>query len=103
MRFERALRSFEDAGAQVLGVSCDSVPTHKAFATHCGGVSYPLLADWEPKGAMARAYGLYNAQLGATLRSVVVVDRDGVIRYKKLAERGTLPDPAEVLAVVRSL
>ena len=58
--FVNDLKQFEKLDAQVLGLSVDSVWTHKAFAGKMG-ITYPLLADFHPKGAVADRYGMYNA------------------------------------------
>jgi alkyl hydroperoxide reductase subunit AhpC len=46
-----------------------------------GGVSYPLLADFHPKGDVAKAHGLYLEEAGISDRATVIVDKDGVVRY----------------------
>lgn len=83
-------------------MSVDSVPTQKAFAAAYGGLPYPLLADFHPKGAVGQAYGIYNEERGTDNRSVFVIDKEGVVRWARLYDRG-LPDPDEVLAEVKRL
>ncbi len=78
---EAALGSFRAADTQVLGVSIDSVYSHANWASSLGGVSFPLLSDFEPKGAAARALGHYLSEPGLTDRATVIVDKQGVIRY----------------------
>ncbi|MBI4308130.1 MAG: redoxin domain-containing protein [Chloroflexi bacterium] len=85
-----------------MALSCDSVYSHKAFAGSLGGISYPVLADWHPKGKVTEAYGVMNPQRGAPIRSVFVIDKNGVVRWKKVYERG-LPDVKEVLAEVEKI
>ncbi len=65
----------------MLGVSIDSKHCHDNWASSLGGVSYPLLADFHPKGAVARAYGLYLEEKGFTDRATVIIDKSGVVRY----------------------
>ena len=72
--------------------------THKAWAAALGGVSYPLLSDFHPKGKVTEAYGLMDPKLGAPFRAVIVVDKDGIVRWKKVYERPSLPDVRDVLA-----
>ena len=68
------------------------------------GVNYPILADFHPKGEMSAAYGLYNEERGTSLRAVVIVDKEGVIRFKKLYDRDTgLPDAKDLLAEVEKI
>ena len=78
---EALLPRFRAAHTQVLGVSIDSVFSHANWGKDLGGVSFPLLSDFQPKGAMAQAYGAYLAQAGITDRATVIVDSDGVVQY----------------------
>ncbi len=68
-----------------------------------GGLPYPELSDWHPKGQVTRAYDLWNEERGAGTRSVIIVDREGVIRYRETYEPGTIPDPETILQVVADL
>ena len=81
----------------MLGVSADSVHSHKVFAAGFGGIAYPLLSDWHPKGQVSESYGLMDQNSGSPRRAVVIVDRQGIIRWKKVYE-GVLPETDEVLA-----
>ena len=94
---------FEEAGAQVLGISCDSQHSHRVFASSLGNLPYPLLADFHPHGKMTQAYGLFNDERGTPNRAVVVVDKGGIIRFKKEYPPGTIPDPLDILAEVKKL
>ena len=67
------------ADVQVLGISVDSLWAHKAFAAQ-QGVSYPLLADFHPKGAVAQTYGVYLADKGLSARTAFIIGRDGKIK-----------------------
>ena len=78
---EALLPRFQAAHTQVLGVSVDSVYSHANWAKDLGGISFPLLSDFEPKGAMAKAYGLYLDGPGITDRATVIIDSSGVVRY----------------------
>lgn len=78
---EAALERFQAANTQVLGVSVDSLYSHAAWAASLGGVSFPLLADFHPKGALASELGLYLDGAGISDRATVIIDRDGVIQY----------------------
>jgi peroxiredoxin len=64
---------------EVLGISVDSLWSHKAFAAQ-QGISYPLLADFHPKGAVAEKYGVYLADRGISARTAFVIGKDGKIR-----------------------
>ena len=67
----------------MLGISCDHAASHRAWATALGGLPYPELSDWEPKGQVSRAYDLWNPERGASIRAVLIIDKDGVIRYRR--------------------
>ena len=87
----------------MLGVSCDHVASHRAWATALGGLPYPELSDWEPKGQMSRAYGLWNAERGASQRAVLIIDKDGIIRYRRTYSAPNLPDMEEILGELQRL
>ncbi|MCA9672501.1 MAG: redoxin domain-containing protein [Myxococcales bacterium] len=78
---ERLLERFRAANTAVMGISVDSVYSHANWAQSLGGVSFPLLADFHPKGAMASAYGLYLEDKGITDRATVIVDAAGKVAY----------------------
>lgn len=68
-----------------------------------GGLPYPELSDWHPKGQVTQAYGLWNDERGAPRRAVIIVDKAGVIRFRQMYEPGTLPDPEAIVHVVQGL
>ena len=78
--FRDDLKQFESLNARVFGISVDSVLAHKAFAEKLG-LRYPLLADFEPKGAVAQKFGLYLEDKGITSRATVVLDGEGIVRH----------------------
>ena len=71
---EALLNRFEAANTQPLGISVDSIFCHANWAGSIGGITFPLLADFHPKGAVADSYGLYLDPLGITDRATVIVD-----------------------------
>ena len=91
------LKQFDENGAQLVGLSCDPSPALKAWAQNLGGIAYPLLSDFHPHGRFSQALGAYNADNGFTLRSMTIVDPQGVVRSFRVSPPGTIPDPAEVL------
>lgn len=103
MSFRQANSRFEEKNVQVLGISCDSVHSHKAWSTAMGGLNYPELSDFHPKGKTTQAYGLWNDERGSGTRCVLVVDKEGIIRYRKTYTPGVLPDTEEILGVVDSI
>jgi len=101
MRIHNA--SFEEAGAQVLGISCDSRPTQTAFASSLGSIPYPILADYWPHGAVCASFGVLNERLGAPFRAVIIIDKEGVIRFKRTYAAAGDVDPRDLLAEVGKL
>lgn len=86
-----------------MGISCDTVPAHRAWTTAMGGLPYPELSDFHPKGAATQAYELYNEERGGGNRAVIIVDKEGVIRYRETYEPGVLPDPENILAALANI
>ncbi len=100
--FQKSLVRYQEAKAQVLGISVDSSWCHAAFAKELG-LSYPLLADFHPKGAVCRQYGLYLEDWGVSARATVVVGRDGLVKLAKVQQ---IPEPREneqILAFINTL
>ncbi len=85
-----------------MGISVDSRPVQAAWCQSQGGVSYPVLADFHPKGKVAEAFGVFNDERGTSRRSVFIIDKEGIVRYKRVYDQG-LPDPQEILAEVNKL
>jgi alkyl hydroperoxide reductase subunit AhpC len=101
--FRRNHSKFEERDTQILGISCDHLASHRAWATAIGGIPYPELSDWHPKGKVTQAYGLWNEERGVGFRAVLVVDKQGIVRFRQQYTPGTLPDPEAILTVVESL
>jgi peroxiredoxin len=78
--YQEVLKEIEAKGASLVGVSIDSAFCHKAFQEHLN-LTMPLLADFHPKGEMSSAYGAYREDRGATNRSLVLIDEDGVVEW----------------------
>lgn len=75
---ERA--EFDRRGAQLLAISVDSIYSHGAWAA-VRGISFPLLADFNPRGAVAKRYNVWREDDGFSERALYIVDPEGVIRY----------------------
>jgi len=86
----------------VLGISVDSVHSHGAFSEQLGGIAFPLLADFHPKGAVTQAYGLWREDKGYGRRAIVIVDRDGVVRHSEVIPQGA-PNVEQLLAKVAEI
>jgi peroxiredoxin (alkyl hydroperoxide reductase subunit C) len=78
--YNEVLDDLEREGARLLGVSVDSAYCHKAFQAHMG-IRIPLLADFHPKGAVAKAYGVYDEKWGSASRSLVMIGPDLVVEW----------------------
>jgi peroxiredoxin len=102
--YEAEMADFERYDAQVVGISVDSVPSHVAFAKSIGGITrYPLLADFHPKGEVSKKYGVWKEDAGISERAVVVVDKQGIVRYIDVHDIGEAPENAQVLEALREL
>ena len=98
------MADFERYDAQVVGISVDSIPSHIAFAKSIGGIQqYPLLADFHPKGDVSQKYGVYIDARGHCERAIVLVDKEGVVRYIDVHNIGEAPENAQLLEVLREL
>ncbi|MBS1842243.1 MAG: redoxin domain-containing protein [Acidobacteria bacterium] len=97
-----AMKGFETLDAEVLGVSVDSVWSHKAYAEKMG-IKYSLLADFQPRGAMADKYGVFLADKGITGRSIVIVNKAGKIAWIKNYDIPVVPDIDEVAAALQQV
>lgn len=73
------LASLEESDTNVVAITCDSYGSNRAWAA-AEGVSYPVLSDFWPHGAVATAYGCFNETLGVADRSTYVLDADGIVR-----------------------
>ena len=78
--YERELERFGSYDAQVVGVSTDSRFANAAWAAQLGGITFPLLSDFYPHGAVAERYGVLNPR-GMPERAIFIVDKDGIVRY----------------------
>ena len=96
------IRKFEDLSTQVLAVSVDSVPSHKAWTQQMGGISYPVLADFYPHGEVSKKYGILREQ-GFSERALFIIDKQGVIRFSQVHELKMQPDNNVVLAELKKL
>jgi len=100
--YSRERQTFEGLEAQVLGLSVDSVPAHKAWADQLGGIDYPMLADFFPHGEVAKKYGILRPE-GYSERATFVIDKQGIIRHIEVHEIGKLPDHAKIVEFLRGL
>ncbi len=100
--FVNDMARFNELDAQVFGISVDSVWTHKAFAQKMG-ITYPLLADFHPKGAVAESYGVYLADKGIASRTIFLIDRDGKVADIYGVDTPVLPDVEHVIEALKKM
>jgi peroxiredoxin len=100
--YQELLPEFERFGAALLGISVDSVWSHKAFAKD-RHLTFPLLSDFEPKGEVSRRYNVYDAESGISERALFVVDGDGVIVWTYVSPRNVNPGADGILRALEGL
>ncbi len=100
--YNEILQEFQKHGAQLLGISVDNVWCHMAYAKD-HKLEFPLLADFEPKGAVSRSYGAYFEPAGISQRALFVIDKDGVIRWSFCAPLSENPGAEGILEALEAL
>ena len=100
--YNELIPSFRKYNAELLGLSVDGVWCHKAFA-EARNYRFPLLSDFEPKGAVARQYGAYRDTDGISERALFVLDEAGVIRWNHLSPIGVNPGADGIFDALESL
>ena len=100
--YNEVLPEFERYGARLLGISVDGMWCHRAF-TENRKLRFALLADFEPKGAVAKRYGVYREQDGTTERALFVIDADGVIRWRYVSPIDVNPGADGILEALDAL
>jgi len=100
--YNEVLTDFRELGAELLGISVDGAWCHAAFAK-AKNLGFPLLADFEPKGAVSRTYGAYDATSGESRRALFVLDAEGIIRWSHLSPDGVNPGADGILLALEGL
>ncbi|HEV3217796.1 MAG TPA: redoxin domain-containing protein [Vicinamibacterales bacterium] len=100
--YNEILLEFNRFGAELLGISVDGIWCHLAFA-HDRKLRFPLLADFEPKGAVARQYNVYRDHEGTSERALFVLDGGGVIRWSYCSPVGVNPGADGILRALEAL
>lgn len=85
----------------MLGVSVDALPSHRAWARGMGGVAFPLLADFHPRGEVGRAYGVLLEE-GFTDRGTFLIGRDGKVLWSEVYECG-FRVPTDLFRIAQTL
>ncbi len=100
--YNELLPEFQKFHAELLGVSVDGVWCHEAFAKD-RHYHFPLMADFEPKGAVAKMYGAYRDQEGISQRALFVIDKNGVIAWSYLSPVAVNPGAEGILEALENL
>lgn len=86
-----------------MGLSVDSKHSHKAWAKGFNGIKFPLLADFHPKGAVAKQYGLWLEDIGISDRATVLIGKDGTVMWSESVTPSGQRQPMELLEKAKSL
>ncbi|HTC40294.1 MAG TPA: redoxin domain-containing protein [Candidatus Acidoferrales bacterium] len=100
--YNEVLSEFHKFGAELLGISVDGVWCHDAFAKD-RHLHFPLLSDFEPKGAVAKSYGAYRAEDGCCERALFVIDKNGVIAWSYCSPVAVNPGADGILEALENL
>jgi peroxiredoxin len=100
--YAQVMPEFKKFEAEVLGISVDGIWSHLAFARD-RKLNFPLLSDFEPKGAVSTAYGAYEPRVGESARALFVLDRRGTIRWSLLSPDGVNPGADGILSALEQL
>lgn len=100
--YNEALNLFLKFNAELIGISVDSRWCHMAFAKD-RNLHFPLLSDFEPKGALSRLYGAYNEKNGESERALFVIDEQGIIQWSYLSPVDINPGADGILGALEEL
>ncbi len=100
--YNETLKFFHRQNAEVVGISVDSKWSHLAFSQD-RKLHFPLLSDFEPKGAVAKMYGVYDDETGACQRALYVLDEEGIIRWSYLSPVGMNPGADGILDALEAM
>lgn len=100
--YNEVLPEFERYGARLLGISVDSMWCHRAYAEN-KKLGFPLLADFEPKGEVARRYDVYYDRDGTSERALFVLDAAGIIRWRYVSPIDVNPGADGILEALETM
>jgi peroxiredoxin len=100
--YNEMLPEFQNLGAELIGISVDGSWCHAAFSRD-RKLHFPLLADFEPKGAVASRYGVYRQGEGTCERALFVIDAEGVIHWSYVSPVGVNPGADGILSALEEL
>ena len=84
----------------MLGISANAQPAQNAYSVSLGNIPYPILSDFYPHGEVAKRYGVFNEETGVSFRAIVVVGKDGVVRFRRVYTSAGDISIDEVLAAI---
>jgi peroxiredoxin len=100
--YQEVLPEFQKFNAELLGISVDGIWCHLAFARD-RNLQFDLLADFEPKGEMARAYQVYRSNDGTSERALYVIDAEGIVRWSYVSPVDVNPGADGILRALENL
>jgi peroxiredoxin len=100
--YNEVLPTFREFGASLIGISVDGVWCHAAFSA-TRSLHFPLLADFEPKGEVARRFGVYRAADGTCERALFVIDSKGLVRWSYVSPIGINPGADGIITALEGL
>jgi peroxiredoxin len=100
--YDEMISEFKELGAELIGISVDGVWCHTAFSRD-RKLHFPLLADFEPKGAVAKLYGVYREADGTTERALFVINAEGIIHWSHVSPVGVNPGADGILSALEEL
>lgn len=100
--YNEVFPEFEEYGAQIIGMSVDGRWCHAEYAKQ-KKLRFPLLSDFEPKGAVARSYGAYYEVDGTAARALFVIDAEGIIRWSYLSHIDINPGADGILNALETM
>jgi peroxiredoxin len=96
------LTTFQNESVQLLAISCDHMYTQRAFADH-EGYKFPVLSDFWPHGAVAKAYGVFDDARGCATRGTFVIDKAGILRWQVVNGLGDARNSGDYKAAIAAL
>lgn len=100
--YAMVMPEFKKHNAELLAISVDNIWSHIAFAKD-RKLNFPVLADFEPKGAVSRKYGAFKDKIGESARALFVIDSKGIIRWSHLSPDGINPGADGILSALKTL
>ncbi len=96
------LSAFQNESVQVLAISCDSMFTQRIFAEK-ESYTFPVLTDFWPHGAVAKAYGVFEETRGCAVRGTFIIDKTGIVRWQVINGMGDARNVGDYKAAIAAL